>query len=174
MPTAAPQEKPRPADDRLARRVYEFMVQQPPGAIVPSLTVQQALGLPEHQVKIGIRWAIRSICPTTGRYIGSKRGPAGGYFVTNDRDEAMDDSTRSLKEFWSVSQKNLAKVKTAKQGKLGKPSELRKIHDSFRATTDLIENMLADRGIIVGHVLAEQQAAAKAAAKAQSNGQARP
>ncbi len=161
-----PRETPSLSQQVLAQQVYDHLTTQVAvGVIVPVESVCLALDLDYQEVTTGFRWALRTICPTTGIYLGSRRGAGGGYYVTDDATDAVDDEVRWLGDTWTHLKKNEATALTRMRAGLGNRSTNRKVRDGLRASIDSIENVFEEHGMYVGHVRKDREAAARAAAK---------
>lgn len=148
-------ETPTPGQERLAKEVYEFMLSQPIGVIVPAEQVMVDLSMSRNEVAVGYHWAIRTICVKSGVLFASKRGPYGGYYITDEKSVAQEDEVRWLSEDWTSEQRSMAKVESRIRSRLGNRTLLREQRDSHRARIDSIENGLARLGVTIGHVAAE-------------------
>lgn len=157
------QEHSSASQQRWAREVYDHVVANP-GHIHPVDAVAFSTGLTYHEVVQGMHWALREICPQTGIYLASQRGPYGGYFVAETSAEAAADESRWMKEMWTHTQKVMAKNEARRKGKMGNRAALREIQDTLTATSNAIENGLEKFGEYVGHVAKDR--AADEAAKA--------
>lgn len=151
-------EAPSFADRQKAKAVYDYMLTQPTDTVIPVVHVAHATGLSYQEAITGFHWAQRVYGRKDGVYLGSQKGPYGGYFRTDDRDVARDDQGRWLGEARTYLLRVQAKNDARRKAGLGNRTTLREINDGLISLINTVENALEKHNVIVGHVAADRAA----------------